>query len=34
VADCGEDDVGRIALAALEMTAAEVSVGLHVTDVR
>jgi hypothetical protein len=32
VADGGEDDVGRIALAALEMTAAEVSVRLHVTD--
>jgi hypothetical protein len=27
----GKDDVGRIALAPLEMTAAEVSVGLHVT---
>ena len=34
MADCGEDDVGRIALATLEMTAAEVSVGLHVTDHR
>jgi hypothetical protein len=30
----GKDDVGRIALAPLEMTAAEVSVGLHVTDHR
>jgi hypothetical protein len=34
VADGGKDDVGRIALAPLEMTATEVSVGLHVTDHR
>ena len=34
MADCGEDDVGHIALATLEMTAAKVSVGLHVTDHR
>ena len=33
MADCGEHDVGRVALATLEMTAA-VSVGLHVTDHR
>jgi hypothetical protein len=32
VADAGEDDVGGIALAALEMAAAEVTVGLHVSD--
>jgi hypothetical protein len=32
VADGGEDDVGGIALAALEMAAAEVTVGLHVFD--
>jgi len=32
VADGGEDDVGGIALAALEMAAAEVTVGLHVSD--
>jgi hypothetical protein len=29
VADGGEDDVGGIAFAALEMAAAEVTVGLH-----
>jgi hypothetical protein len=34
VADGGKDDVGRVALAPLEMTAAEVSVSLHVTDHR
>ena len=34
MADGGKDDVGRITLAPLEMTAAEVSVGLHVTDHR
>jgi hypothetical protein len=34
VADGGEDDVGRIALAPLEMTAAEMAIGLHVTDHR
>lgn len=32
MADGGQDDVGGIALAALEITAAEVSIGLHVTD--
>jgi len=32
VADSGEDDVGGIALAALEIAAAEVTVGLHVSD--
>jgi hypothetical protein len=32
VADGGEDDVGGIALAALKMAAAEVTVGLHVSD--
>src|SRR5262245_25775340 len=32
MADGGEDDVGGIALAALEMAAAEVTVGLHVSD--
>ena len=32
MADGGQDDVGGIALAALEMAAAEMSVGLHVTD--
>ena len=32
VADGGEDDIGGIALAALEMAAAEVTVGLHVSD--
>jgi hypothetical protein len=32
VADGGEDDVGGIAFAALEMAAAEVTVGLHVSD--
>jgi hypothetical protein len=34
VADRGKDDVGCIALATLEMTVAELSVGLHVTDHR
>ena len=34
MADGGEDDVGRIALAPLEMTAAEMAIGLHVTDHR
>jgi len=32
VADGGEDDVGGIALAALEMAATEVPIGLHVAD--
>lgn len=32
VADGGQDDIGRIAVAALEMAAAEVSVGLYMTD--
>ena len=32
VADGGKDDVGGIALAVLEMAAAEVTVGLHVSD--
>jgi hypothetical protein len=32
VADGGEDDVGGIALAALQVAAAEVTIGLHVTD--
>src|SRR5947208_9992596 len=32
MADGGEDDVGGIALAALEMAAAEVTVRLHVSD--
>lgn len=32
VADGGQDDICRIAVAALEMAAAEVSVGLHMTD--
>jgi hypothetical protein len=32
VADGGKDDVGGIALAALEMAAAEVTVGFHVSD--
>ena len=32
MADGGEDDVGGIAVAALEMAAAEVSIGLHATD--
>ena len=32
VADGGEDDVGGVALATLEMAAAEVAIGLHVSD--
>ena len=32
MADGGEDDVGGIAFAALEMAAAEVTIGLHVSD--
>jgi hypothetical protein len=32
VADGGEDDVGGITFAALEMAAGEVIVGLHVSD--
>ena len=32
MADGGEDDVCGVALAALEMAAAEVAVGLHVSD--
>lgn len=32
MADGGQDDICRIAVAALEMAAAEVSVGLHMTD--
>jgi len=34
VADGGENDVGGITVAPLEITAAEVSVGLHVTNHR
>ena len=34
MADGGKDDAGGIALAALEMAAAKVSVGVHVTDHR
>jgi hypothetical protein len=32
LADGGEDDVGSIALAALEMAAADVTVSLHVSE--
>ena len=32
MADGGQDDVGGITLAALEIAAAEVAVGFHVTD--
>ena len=32
MADSGEDDVGGVALAALEVAAAEVSVSLHVAN--
>ena len=34
MADGGEDDVGGIALAALEVAAAEVTIGLHVCQCR
>ena len=32
MADGGEDDVGGIALAALQVAATEVTIGFHVTD--